>query len=61
MSKAIFWHRRDLRIEDNAGLFKACQTAANVQPIVIFDTEILNELDLKDDPKFILEKIKNQK
>jgi len=48
MSKAIFWHRRDLRIEDNAGLFKACQTAANVQPIFIFDTEILNELERND-------------
>ncbi len=48
MSKAIFWHRRDLRIEDNAGLFKACQTATNIQPIFIFDTEILNELERND-------------
>ena len=48
MSKAIFWHRRDLRIEDNAGLFKACQAATHVQPIFIFDTEILSELDKKD-------------
>jgi deoxyribodipyrimidine photo-lyase len=48
MSKAIFWHRRDLRIEDNAGLFKACQTAANVQPIFIFDTQILSELERND-------------
>ncbi|MFN5887546.1 MAG: deoxyribodipyrimidine photo-lyase, partial [Flavobacteriales bacterium] len=48
MSKAIFWHRRDLRLEDNAGLFKACQAATHVQPIFIFDTEILSELDKKD-------------
>ena len=48
MSKAIFWHRRDLRIEDNAGLFKACQTVTNIQPIFIFDTEILNELERND-------------
>lgn len=48
MSKAIFWHRRDLRIEDNAGIFKACQTATNIQPIFIFDTEILNELERND-------------
>lgn len=48
MSKAIFWHRRDLRIEDNAGLCKACQTADNIQPIFIFDTQILNELARAD-------------
>jgi len=48
MSKAIFWHRRDLRIEDNAGLFKACQIATEVQPVFIFDTEILKELDKTD-------------
>ncbi|MFM7473562.1 MAG: deoxyribodipyrimidine photo-lyase, partial [Crocinitomicaceae bacterium] len=23
MDKAIFWHRRDLRIHDNSGLYKA--------------------------------------
>ncbi|MFM7566674.1 MAG: deoxyribodipyrimidine photo-lyase, partial [Flavobacteriales bacterium] len=48
MSKAIFWHRRDLRLEDNAGLFKACQAATQVQPLFIFDTEILSELDKTD-------------
>ena len=48
MIKAIFWHRRDLRIEDNTGLFKACQTATKVQPIFIFDTQILNELERND-------------
>lgn len=48
MSKAIFWHRRDLRLEDNAGLFKACQSATEVQPVFIFDTEILKELDKTD-------------
>ncbi|MFM7724279.1 MAG: deoxyribodipyrimidine photo-lyase, partial [Bacteroidota bacterium] len=48
MSKAIFWHRRDLRLEDNAGLFKACTNASTVQPVFIFDTEILKELDKND-------------
>jgi len=48
MSKAIFWHRRDLRLEDNAGLLKACNCAEFVQPIFIFDTQILNELDKND-------------
>ena len=48
MSKAIFWHRRDLRLEDNAGLFKACMNASTVQPVFIFDTQILKELDKND-------------
>jgi deoxyribodipyrimidine photo-lyase len=48
MSKAIFWHRRDLRITDNAGLYKACQSATHVQPVFIFDTQILNELEPTD-------------
>ena len=48
MSNAIFWHRRDLRITDNAGLYKACQSATHVQPVFIFDTQILNELEPTD-------------
>ena len=48
MGKAIFWHRRDLRITDNAGLFKACQSATCIQPVFIFDTQILNELERTD-------------
>jgi deoxyribodipyrimidine photo-lyase len=48
MNKSIFWHRRDLRIEDNAGLFKALQTCNSVQPIFIFDKNILDKLSRKD-------------
>lgn len=44
----FFWHRRDLRISDNAGLFKALKHGKNVQPIFIFDTEILNQLSKND-------------
>lgn len=44
----FFWHRRDLRIHDNAGLFKALKQGENVQPIFIFDTEILNLLPNHD-------------
>ena len=55
----IFWHRRDLRIEDNAGLFKALKGGGPVQPLFIFDKNILNELP-KDDQRvlFIYQQIK---
>lgn len=46
----FFWFRRDLRWEDNHGLFKCLSENENVQPIFIFDKEILNELK-KDDPR----------
>ena len=48
MKKSIFWHRRDLRTEDNAGLFKALQTGNLVQPIFIFDKNILDKLPSND-------------
>jgi deoxyribodipyrimidine photo-lyase len=44
----LFWHRRDLRIDDNAGLFKALKSEQPVQPIFIFDTTILNHLPSND-------------
>jgi deoxyribodipyrimidine photo-lyase len=44
----LFWHRRDLRIPDNSGLFKALKQGENVQPIFIFDTRILNLLPKND-------------
>lgn len=45
----IFWFRRDLRIEDNHGLYRALLSANNVLPIFIFDTEILDKLENKQD------------
>jgi deoxyribodipyrimidine photo-lyase len=48
----IFWHRRDLRIDDNAGLHKALTLDQAVQPIFIFDTTILNHLK-KDDQRVL--------
>jgi deoxyribodipyrimidine photo-lyase len=48
MNKAIFWHRRDLRIEDNAGLYKALASGNQVQPIFIFDRNILDKLPSND-------------
>lgn len=44
----IFWFRRDFRIEDNASLFHALKGEFPVQPIFIFDEEILNKLPKED-------------
>ncbi len=44
----LFWHRRDLRIADNAGLFKALQSSSRVLPLFIFDTTILDQLPRND-------------
>ena len=46
----IFWFRRDLRLDDNHGLFKALNGNQPVLPIFIFDTEILERLP-KDDAR----------
>lgn len=45
---SIFWHRRDLRIEDNAGLYKALTTRDNVVPLFIYDDDILSRLEQDD-------------
>ncbi len=57
---AIFWFRRDLRLEDNHGLFEVLKNYKNVLPIFIFDPEILNKLP-KDDARvnFIYEQLKD--
>ena len=47
----IFWHRRDLRLQDNAGLLHALQSGKPVLPLFIFDTEILGKLEDKDDAR----------
>lgn len=44
----IFWHRRDLRIHDNAGLYKALKSGETIQPIFIFDSTILSKLPVSD-------------
>jgi len=48
---SIFWFRRDLRLSDNHGLFKALESSENVLPIFIFDTEILSKLENKKDKR----------
>ena len=43
--RAVFWFRRDLRIEDNAGLYHALKSGFQVQCIFIFDRTILEALE----------------
>lgn len=45
---SIFWFRRDLRLEDNHGLFQSLNSQYPVVPIFIFDTNILNTLPEDD-------------
>ncbi|MGH1517617.1 cryptochrome/photolyase family protein [Chryseobacterium sp. JK1] len=45
----IFWFRRDLRLEDNIGLYHALNAGLKVIPLFIFDTGILNQLHNKYD------------
>jgi deoxyribodipyrimidine photo-lyase len=44
----FFWFRRDLRLEDNAGLFHALQSEYPVIPLFIFDEDILDNLPKED-------------
>jgi len=46
---AVFWFRRDLRLYDNAGFYHALKSGIPVLPLFIFDTNILNKLDNKQD------------
>ena len=47
----IFWHRRDLRFRDNAGLYHALKDGGPVVPVFIFDREILDKLPDRDDAR----------
>ena len=52
MSKInLFWFRRDLRLEDNAGLYHALKSGLPVLPVFIFDKNILDDLDDKQDAR----------
>ena len=44
----LFWFRRDLRIDDNHGFYRALQGENKVIPIFIFDSNILEKLPKKD-------------
>lgn len=47
----IFWFRRDLRLEDNTGLYQALKDNPHVLPIFIFDTNILDKLEDRSDAR----------
>lgn len=50
-SVTLFWFRRDLRLQDNAGLYFALKENDNVLPVFIFDTEILDKLEDQKDAR----------
>lgn len=45
---SVFWFRRDLRLDDNAGLLHALSSGRAVLPIFIFDPAILSGLPRND-------------
>jgi deoxyribodipyrimidine photo-lyase len=58
---SIFWFRRDLRIDDNAGLYRALKSGNPALCIFIFDPAILDHVDNKNDTRvtFIYDAIKD--
>jgi len=47
----VFWFRRDLRLEDNKGLYQALKNGLPVLPVFIFDRNILDSLDKPRDKR----------
>lgn len=47
----IFWFRRDLRIDDNHGLFQALNAGLPVVPVFIFDPAILSQFPNPNDAR----------
>lgn len=45
---ALFWFRRDIRLEDNRGLWEALRSGSQVLPVFIFDSDILDGLEEDD-------------
>ena len=56
----IFWFRRDLRLNDNVGLYHALDADLPVLPLFIFDTDIIDDLQDTKDPRveFIHQRLK---
>ncbi len=59
----VFWFRRDLRLEDNAGLYQALRQSQEVLPLFIFDKDILDLLPRPHDRRvhFIHERLQQLK
>lgn len=45
---SVFWFRRDLRLEDNKGLYHALKEEKDIIPLFIFDTDIIESLPEND-------------
>ncbi len=58
---SVFWFRRDLRLQDNHGLYEALKDSNEVLPVFIFDKIILKDLAEKKDKRvsFIHQILKN--
>jgi deoxyribodipyrimidine photolyase len=58
----LFWFRRDLRLEDNHGLYKALESGTTL-PVFIFDENILEKLEDRSDARvsFIYREVKKIK
>jgi deoxyribodipyrimidine photo-lyase len=48
MDGVVFWFRRDLRLNDNKGLYHALSLGLPVLPVFIFDRNLLEELPADD-------------
>ncbi len=48
-SRSICWFRRDLRLQDHAALAQALAHSAQVHCVFVFDTDILDKLENKQD------------
>ena len=50
---AICWIRRDLRLSDHRALYEACQASYQVSLVFVYDTNILDKLQDKDDKRVV--------
>jgi deoxyribodipyrimidine photo-lyase len=55
----FFWFRRDLRLDDNAGLYQALRAGVPVVPVFVLDSDILQALPSRSDARvqFIMEEL----
>jgi deoxyribodipyrimidine photo-lyase len=63
MNKSLVWFRRDLRDFDHTALYHALKNSAQVFCVFVFDTEILDKLENKQDRRveFIWESVRELK
>ena len=52
--RAIYWFKRDLRIDDNRALQKACSSSLEIIPVFIFIPQILNKFNYDERTDFVI-------